>query len=510
MSSNAIGSERIAKVVGYNITAAPNLESATNLPQRIAIFGEANTANQGTLSTDPKEVTSATEVGEIYGFGSPLYQMMRILRPVNSGGVGGIPTVIYPQAVAAGASSKINRITISGAASANGTHFVEIAGREGIDGSSFQFTVLKGETEEEISLKIADAINNVLTAVVIASVVDGATTWFVDLETKWEGLSAQDVKVRIVTNDNDLGLTYVISETQAGAGTPDIATALTAFGEEWNTIVLNPYGTTKLDDFEAHNGKPDPNSPTGRYLGRIFKPYVALFGSTLSDKDEIIAITDSRKDELTNALCPAPNSFGMPYEAAANMCAVWVRIAQDSPHLDASDSVYPDMPGIGSNTEIGDMKDYNNRDLLVKKGSSTVVYVNGSYRVEDFVTTYHKDGETPANFRYVSNLNIDWNVRYRYLLKEQIFVIGHAIVGDDDIVSATKIIKPKQWIRQIGKLADELVADGLIVNSQFTKDGIVVEKGAGNPDRLDSSYPYKRRSFARISSTTVEAGFSFN
>ena len=97
MISNAVGTERISQVVGYKITKGNFNETSPNLPQYVAIFGEANVEFQDNLSTTPVEVTSAQQAGTLYGFGSPIYHVMRILRPVNGGGIGGIKTVVYPQ-----------------------------------------------------------------------------------------------------------------------------------------------------------------------------------------------------------------------------------------------------------------------------------------------------------------------------------------------------------------------------------------------------------------------------
>ncbi len=57
--SNAVGSERVAAVVGYELEKGSFQESSPNLPQRIAIFGQANTANQGGLTNEPVQVTSS-------------------------------------------------------------------------------------------------------------------------------------------------------------------------------------------------------------------------------------------------------------------------------------------------------------------------------------------------------------------------------------------------------------------------------------------------------------------
>ncbi len=90
MASDAVGSERISRIVGYKIVKGDFAQVTPNLPQRIAILAEANTAEQATLDTAEKEITSAQQAGNLYGFGSPIYHIMRILRPLAGGGIGGL------------------------------------------------------------------------------------------------------------------------------------------------------------------------------------------------------------------------------------------------------------------------------------------------------------------------------------------------------------------------------------------------------------------------------------
>ena len=184
------------------------------------------------------------------------------------------------------------------------------------------------------------------------------------------------------------------------------------------------------------------------------------------------------------------------------------RIAQDNPHLDVQDQFYSDMP-IPSDSDIGSMASYENRDLFVKKGCSTVELVSGKYKVVDFVTTYHPDGELPPQFRYVRNLNIDWNIRFRYYLLEQIHVVGKAIANDSDNVTAQNVIKPKGWKQIVSDLAANLSQDAVIVDAVFMQDSIEVNISTTNPDRLETQFSYKRSGFARISSTNAKAGFNF-
>ena len=502
--STAVGSERISKVVGYLLGKEAFQETGPNLPQRVAILAEANTANQPTLDVNAKEITSAQEAGEEYGFGSPIHNIMRILRPPTGGGIGGIPTVVYAQAEPGGAVAATKTITVTGAATGNGTHTVIVAGRSGLDGQSYSFGVVDLDTPTIIAVKVKDAINAILGTPVISSSAIGVVT----NTAKWKGVTGDDITVSVDTGGDNLGLTYAVAAGVAGVGVTDISGGLNQFQNEWNTLVVNSYGVPKFLALEAFNGIPDPLAPTGRYAGIVFKPFLALWGSIEDDKDALAAITDPKKLEVTNILCPAPKSAGMPWEAAANGTVLAARIMQDTPHLDVSGKVYPDMP-TPSDGDIGDMSDYENRDFLVKKGSSTVNLVAGKYEIQDWVTTYHPDGEIPPQFRFGRNLMLDFNIRFAYFLLEQIHVVGKSIADNDQPLDVDNVIKPKQWNGIINDLANSLGLRNLIVDVQFMKDSIEVGTSGTNPDRLETKFKYKRSPSIRIASTTAQAGFSF-
>lgn len=506
MISDAVGSERISAVVGYKIKKGDFSNTTPNLPQRILVIGEANTANQVNLNLDPFEAVNAQQVGTRYGFGSPLYHVMRILKPLNGGGIGGIPVVFIPQEEPVGATSKIIELVPTGVATANGKHTIVINGRRGLDLVSYDINVVIGDTTDTLNDKIADAINNVLGAPVTAV----ATDYEVTLETKWKGLTANNLSITVDNNGNDLGITYSLTEIQAGAGTPDLSTLADKIGNEWTTLVVNTYtDSSVMDTLEAINGVPDPDNPTGRYASIVMKPFVALTGYCGTDfSGAISTITTAKRDQVTIAFCVAPNSEGFPFEAAANYCALEARQAQDNPHLDISGKYLPDMP-VPSNGNIGEMSIYDFRDQYVQKGISTVDFVSGKYKVMDFVTTYHPVGETPPQFRYVRNLMIDFNVRFGYYLLEQINVVDHALANDNDITNAAKVVKPKQWKGILFGYADDLVNRSLIADAGFTKESITVGISATNPDRFETKFKYKRTGFVRIASTTAEAGFNF-
>lgn len=497
----AVGTELISKIVGYKIEKGDFSTSSPNLPMRVLILGEANHANQATFPTGLTEITSAQQAGELYGYGSPIHSMMRILRPSNSVGVGGIPTIVGAQSAASGATSRIMEVTPTGIATANATHTLVVSGREGLDGGRYDVAISIGDSTSEITEKMVNVVNAVLSSPITGS----DTTYEAVFETKWKGLTAQELRISIETNGVSAGITYVITQTQAGTGTPTVTNTLNLIQNNWVTIVLNGYGLVPavLTELEAFNGIADPDNPTGRYAGIIFKPFVAVSGSVLENPS---TITDPRAAQMTIAVAPAPLSAGFSFEAAANMVTLLARQAQDTPHLDVSGQFYPDMP---TPTSIGVMNTYLERNSILGKGCSTVELIEGRYRVVDFATTYHPAGETPPQFRWVRSLIQDWNVRFGYFLLEQRNVVDHAIAKDTDIVTASKVIKPKIWKGIVASYANDLAQRAIISDAPFMASSLVVGISTTNPDRLNTRFSYKRSGYGRIASTIATAGFNF-
>lgn len=373
-----------------------------------------------------------------------------------------------------------------------------------MDFTEYSYSIVKGDTAEQIAAKIADAINGVLGSPVTATAALGVVT----LTTKWKGATSSNLKTRVDAGSRTAGITYSQTSSTDGAGAVDLAGALAHFAGTWYTSVINPYGEAHLDTLEQFNGIPDPENPTGRYAGLIFKPFMAFFGSTLDSKDALAAITDdaARVEQVTNVLCPAPKSEGMPWEAAANVVRLFARIMQDTPHLDVNNKSYPDMP-VPDNREIGDMADYNNRDFLVKKGCSTVILDNGAYKIQDLVTTYHPEGEYPLQYAYARNLNLDFNVSFVYRVIEEINVKDHVLVRDNQVTDVVKAIKPAEWKAVLSTVFEDLAERALINDPEFSKTSLKVQVSDVNPDRFETAFRYRRTGIARIESTDVEAGF---
>lgn len=509
MASNAVGSEIIESVVAYKLATANFSNSTPNLPQRVALFGQANTANQSTYPTEVKQLFSAQQAGEDYGYGSPIYMAARILFPQSSTGIGGIPVYVYPQAEAVSAVAKVITLTPAGTASKTATHTLVVNGRQVVDGERYDFVVEKDNTVADITTKISDAINNVLGSPVVGS----STATEATATSKFAGLISDEITISIETNGEDAGITYVIATDTAGSVSPTVTSSLNLFGETWNTIVLNTYSSSEtsiLEEYQTFNGIPSNTTPTGRWVGDVMKPFLALTGVTGDRLPSAVTWADSaaQKNEVTNSFCTAPKSLGMSLEASANYTLLFARNSQDNPERDLLNQKLIDLPS-PSNGDIGDMADLNKRNTYIKQGVSTVILNDGVYQIQSFITTYHPTGQLTPQFRYCRNIMLDLNVFFGYHILVETFAIGSVIANDTDVINKDNVMKPKTWRGIVNNYAKDLGLRGLISDVQFMQESIDVSISATNPDRLDTTFSYKRTGTLRISATTATAGFNF-
>ena len=489
--SKAISPLRVSTIVGYELKKGDVPLSSPYLPQRIVIIGEGLTTNQATMPLDETEIITAYEAGLKYGFGSPIHKVFNILKPNGRDLLGGIPTFVIAQEEAGTGVAANVVVSATGTATGSATHTVYVAGRP------YTFNVLTGDAPTAIHTKIADAIN----ADVNGHATAVATATEVTITANWKGATGT-FAVRFDIDGNSVGVVYAEDSAVAGVGTPDLTTLKDKLGAEWTTLVINTYGQPAFATLEEINGKPDETNPTGRYFGEDFRPFIAIWGSTESNLATLGAITDAKKNEVTHALAPASNTEGFAFESAANGALNFAKVSQYSPHQDVINTFYNDMPAPPSG-DIGDMKVYAQRDALLKKGASTVTYEGGRYKMKDFITTYHPDGEVVPVFRWARNLMLDFNVRYYVLLAEQAYLIGRAIISDDQVSTVPNTKKPKDWKADLYGIAEDLAAVAIIDDADFMKNSIEVEVDPSNPDRFNTRFQYKTSGTARISSVTA-------
>lgn len=512
MQSNAISQSDISAIVGYLLAKGYFNLSSPNLPQNISILAEANTANQSGLSTLPVVVTNAVQVANICGYGSPAHGIARILFPSTGTGVS-CPVTLYPQLAAGASVAKVVTVTQTGTATINRTIYLNICGREQVDGGVYAINVAIGDTPTIFSTKAQAAIAAVLGCPTLGS----GTTTFINTA-KWTGLSSNDINIAVDQNGtSDPSVTFAVVNTTVGSGTPAISggtTGLDYFNNAWNTIVINSYGLVSavMLALEAYNGVPDPTIPTGQYSGPIMRPMWALSGTCLDDPTSLTNAA-ARQNQVTIVPCVAPLSAGMPYEAAANVAYLISTVFGNSPDSDIVGLNYPDMPPPALGV-MPQMIQHTFRQYCVLRGCSTVNYSGGAsgqgiYSVVDLVTTYNLAGEYPPFYRWVRDLNVHFNYKFGYHLKERQYVYGKTLLPDNSAATSGNIMKPKTWVGIVKAYNKDCEKRALIVNVDANNALITSQISSTNANRMDTLQPIQISAIGRVLATTVYGGFYY-
>ncbi|MCP4209823.1 MAG: phage tail protein [Shimia sp.] len=484
--STAIDASAVARVVGIK-TEFKNLRKGgvVSLPQRVAVVGQGTTLS--THSLDPARVTTAAEAGNRFGFGSPLHLAAKQLLPVSGDGVGSIPVTLYPVADAATGVAAAGDITYAGAATEASVYCVRV---NNICSSSFVISV--GDTVADVSDSITAAINASVDLPIIAT--DSSTT--VDIESKWAGLSANDIFVEVI-GSTDAGNSFGITQPVGGLVDPDVDTALDKFGTVWETMVVNCLGVPDAK-YRTHGET--------RWGALVRKPYVAFTGSTETDPAAAIVLPEANKTDRVSVVIPSPGAHDLPLSIAARAVARAAVRANDNPAYDYGAMKLTGMtPGAQ-----GDQWNYAQRDFAVKGGSSTVEVVDGVVELSDTVTFYHPTGEEPPAYRYVVDIvklqNIIFNLD---LIFAGVEWNGAPLIPDEQPTTNAAAKQPKMAAAAVNALLDNLGLEAIISDPETAKKNTLAEIDGANPKRLNVATTVQLSGNTNIVSVDLNFGFYF-
>lgn len=488
--SNAVDASAVARVVGIE-TIYKNLRngSIAILPQRIAVIGQG--ATSAIFSTTKQQVTSANQAGNLFGYGSPVHLAVKQLLPVNGDGVGTIPVTVYPLVDASTGVAATGKITPTGTATTSGAFRVLISGVR-----SEQFVITTGMTLADAATRIATAINSVLDMPVTAVVASNE----VNLTSKWKGVSANDINVQVV-GATDTGITFAITQLSGGLVNPSIAPATSQIVSVWETLVLNcfnPEDTDVLNDLYDFG--------TGRWDPQVRKPLVAFVGNTAETVNDATLVTDARKTDRVNCQLVSPGATELPLMVAARQLARIAVQANENPPCDygslQANGLTPGADGV--------QWDYTNRDLAVKRGSSTIEVRDGVVTLSDVVTFYHPTGDDVPAYRYVCDIvklqNIIFNLNLIFANSEW---DGAPLIPDDQPTVNSRAKKPKMAVAAISAMVGNLALEAIISDPEFTKKNTFAQISSTNPKRLDISMTVKLSGNTNILSVDFNFGFFF-
>lgn len=487
----AVAESAVARVVGIE-TNYVNLRGAVKfLPMRVAVFGQGTTLAQASYATTKKIVTSAKEVGDDYGYGSPLHLAVNELLPPNGGGVGIIPVTIFPLKDDGAAVTAVGTITPTGAQTAAQTYYVMIGGIK-----SKEFTLAVSATVADAVTAIVTAINSVINMPVIAA--DVATT-SVSLTAKWGGASGNGIAVEVV--GTEAGIVFTSVATATGATNPDISAALAQVANVWETLCLNCLDIADTTTLSLFTDFFEP-----RWGPLVKKPAMVFTGTTEASQTTAIVIPEARKTDRINCQLVAPGSDNLPFVVAADQLAQIAVIANDNPPVDyAGQKATSITPGTDAEQWTGIQ-----REAAVVGGSSTVEVVDNVIEMSDTVTFYHPTGEEPPAYRFVNDIVKVWQSLFNLsLIFEADKWKGAPLIPDDDPTVNPAARKPKDAVTAIGVMLDSLGLEAIVSDPETAKATIVANISATNPRRLDVSYTYQISGNTGIISITSNWGFFF-
>lgn len=479
----AIPNSWVSRITGITVTPKNfNVGKVQMLPQQLVIIGQGN--DDVVYSIEKYECQgSAAEIGERYGYGSPLHLAARQLFP-QSGKSAAFPVYICP--VVKGDSGFVKAsgsILVTGTAATAAASCVLNLG--GID---IQLSVAKGATPDAVIADIVSAVNGVLERPAAAEVIEasGDDPAYVKLTARWSG--ALGNRISLSMSGDIPGLTVAITAFADGAGVPAIDDALTAIGPNlWATFILDTFDYKNADGSESALLDKYFSFGEGRWGWQEKMPVLVAHGSTDAYSVRTI-VTDSRPSDFVNFLIESVGSPELPFVVAAKGLLDIVTTANENPPQNYTGDLTGLKRGADSAQETPTI-----RDQSVKKGSSTNI-TNGSVAtLNDIVTFYHPqgDGNFPAR-RYVVDavklMNIVYNLR---VITEAPSVKGAPLVPDSQATSNKTALQPKTFKTMFANLAVSLGDNALISDPDFTIENLEVSINSANSKRVDYVFPVK-------------------
>lgn len=489
--SNAIDNSVRARVLGIE-TEFRNFNTGRTffLPQHVALIGQGNTA--ATYATTPVRVTSAAQVGQQYGFGSPLHLAALQLLPENNDGLRSIPLTVFPL------EDNGSGVAATGVLDLTGTSTAQAAVRVRMGSQRSTIVVVpSGSTAVEAAALLAAGIQG-NTAMPMTAAVDNTNTNEVNLTAKWAGESGNSIPVSI--EGTIPGITVATTQPNGGAADPDISTATDQFGETvWYTQIVSCFATGNTDALNAYE-----TFGEGRWNPILRRPLAVFTGTSETAPNTLAAIGDARRAQRVNIIAPVPGAQNLPCEIAA----AWVaRVARSANNNPADDFARLTLPGLTPGTDAQQW-DHAQRDLLVKAGISTSIVRNGVAEISDTVTTYHPVGEVNPGFLFykdtVKASNVLYNLDLIFNTREW---DGAPLIPDDQPTTNPRAKRPKDAVAVLSVLANNLGLDAIISDVPFTLENIRASVNDQNPNRLDIVFPAKNSGNANIISVDYFFGF---
>ncbi len=466
----SIDATAVARATGVTTTYKPQRRgNIFLLPQRIAVIAQGATAS--TYSATKWASSSALEVAQRFGFGSPLHLIAMMLFPTNGDGVGTIPVTFYPLTDSGSGVVAVGAITPTGTMTSAASYRVRIGGI-----LSDAFTLASGANVAAAVTAIVAAVNAKLEMPVIAADV---STTSVSLTAKWKGATGNDITIEVI--GDAAGITFGTTAMASGAVNPTVDSALAQVGDVWETLVLNGLNISDSTALGTYKTFGD-----GRWLPLVKKPLMVFTGVTTASRASATAVSGARTTDMINVQLTAPGSKSLPFVVAARQLARIAVIANNNPPVGYAGAV---VDGIVPGTDAQQWN-YTDRDTAVKAGSSTTIVRNAEILIDDVVTMYAPVGDPLPAYRYVVTIiklmNISFNISLIFEAPEW---AAAPLIPDNQATTNEAARKPRHAVAAARAMIDNLGLQAIVSDPEAAKAGTTAVIDSSNPNRLNITIP---------------------
>ncbi|EPD8201619.1 phage tail sheath subtilisin-like domain-containing protein [Yersinia enterocolitica] len=438
--------------------------------QRTLIIGQM--LNSGTLPADmPVLVSSVDTVAGQCGAGSMLHgQMAAYLANDTAGEVYVLPLADTESMVAA-----TGKITVTTQASATGVISLYIAGIR------VQVAVVATDEVSAVATALTAAINTTASLPVTAVAVDAVIT----LTAKNKGAHGNTIDLRLnylgsaggETTPDSLVLTF--TPMAGGAGAPELDDALANLQDRTFDFIINPYTDTaslnKIKEFLSDS--------TGRW-SYAEQLYGHSFAAQSGTYGQLTAAGELRNDQHASLLgvngSPTPSYIW----SAAYVGAIAQSLRNDPGRplqtLTISGVLAPPLASRFTLTE---------RNNLLHSGISTVTTADdGTVQVENIITTYQKNKYGAEDDSYLQIETLFLLMFVTRFLRTQVtskFARMKLAADGTRFAPGSAIITPNIIRAELIAQYQTLEFNGYVQDAKGFAKGLIVEKSASNPNRVD-------------------------
>jgi phage tail sheath gpL-like len=311
----------------------------------------------------------------------------------------------------------------------------------------------------------------------------------VTLTSKFKGILANDIQLKVNqlgrVNGEVLpaGLTVVVTAMTGGVGTPDMAAAFAALGDEPFEFIAQPWtDTTTLNGWKAVM---DDSAGRWSWAKQIYGHVYSALRGTLG---ELVAMGQVRND---------PHVTVHGFEAGVPQ-PCWEVAAQWNARTAVFISADPACPTQTGELAGIDPAPSSSRFMLTESqsllgyGIATANYSGGAYRIQRAVTTYQKNAYGQADNSFLDSETLHQSAYViRYLRTRITSKYGrHKLANDGTSFGpGQRIVTPLVIRGELIAAYGELERLGIVENMEMFKANLIVERDALNPNRLNVLFP---------------------